>query len=76
MPPGCKDLVDTLKNVRVIGKTGKQLGIMTIAEAIKIADDERAEMVNIAPNAKPPMYRLIDPDEYRKIKKKRGRRKL
>jgi translation initiation factor IF-3 len=74
LPPGCNDLVDTLENVRVIGKTGNQLGIMTLAEAIRIADAEHAEMVNIAPSAKPPIYRLIAADEYRKIKEKRGKK--
>ncbi len=74
MPPGCKDLVDTLKTVRLIGKTGKQLGIMTLAEAIRIAHTELAEIVSIAAGAKPPIYRLIDPDKYRTIKKKRGKK--
>ena len=61
--------------MRVIGKMRQQLGIMSLADAIQIAESEGAELVNIAPNAEPPIYRIIDPEEYRKIRAKRRKGK-
>jgi Translation initiation factor IF-3, N-terminal domain len=48
------------KHVRVIGRDGRQLGIMMLFEAMKIADTERAELVKIAQAASPPVYRMVD----------------
>ena len=48
---------------------------MSLADAIQIAESEGAELVNIAPNAEPPIYRIIDPEEYRKIRAKRRKGK-
>ena len=41
------------KEVRVIGEDGEQLGIMSAAEAQKIADEAGLDLVKIAPTAKP-----------------------
>jgi translation initiation factor IF-3 len=60
LPPGCKDIVDTLQSVRVIGKTGSQLGIMTLSAAWSMAESEQADLILIAPSARPPVYRVID----------------
>ena len=45
------------KDVRVIGIDGDQLGVMSIQDARKIADDEGVDLVMIAPTAKPPVCR-------------------
>lgn len=55
--------------VRVIGSDKMQLGIMTTAEAMKIAERNGEQMILIAPNAKPPIYRLIDPAASDKLRK-------
>ena len=57
---------DSDKHVRVIGTDGKQRGIMTLSEAMKIADDERAELVRITQTTSPLIYRLIERCEHQK----------
>ena len=51
--------------VRVIGTDGTQLGIMSSAEAMKIAEEEGFDLVMIAPNAAPPVCRIMDYGKYR-----------
>jgi translation initiation factor IF-3 len=54
------------QHIRLIDIDGKQRGIMTLSEAMKIADDERAELVRITQTISPPIYRLIKHSEYQK----------
>jgi translation initiation factor IF-3 len=58
LPPGNSDSSDLQKHIRLIGIDGKQRGIMTLSEAIKISDDERAELVRIMTS--PLVYRLVE----------------
>ena len=51
--------------VRVIGKDGEQLGIMSAREAQQIADENDLDLVKIAPNAQPPVCRVMDYGKYR-----------
>jgi len=53
------------KEVRVIGIDGEQLGIMSIAEAREIADEAGVDLVKIAPNAKPPVCRVVDYGKFK-----------
>ena len=53
------------KEVRLIGADGEQLGIVSSKEAQKIADDAGLDLVKIAPNAKPPVCKVIDYGKYR-----------
>lgn len=53
------------KEVRVIGEDGEQLGVMSIAEARKIADEAGVDLVKIAPNAKPPVCRVVDYGKFK-----------
>ena len=53
------------KEVRVIGIDGEQLGVMALADARKIADDEGVDLVMIAPNANPPVCRIVDYGKFR-----------
>jgi translation initiation factor IF-3 len=53
------------KEVRLIGTDGEQLGIVPIREAQKIADEAGLDLVKIAPNAKPPVCKVIDYGKYR-----------
>ena len=59
------------KEVRVIGQDGEQLGIMSAAEAQKLADEAGVDLVKIAPTAKPPVCRIVD---YGKFKYEQTRR--
>lgn len=53
------------KEVRVIGLDGEQLGVMSVAEAQKIADEAEVDLVMIAPTAKPPVCRVVDYGKFR-----------
>jgi len=65
-PPGCSDLSDLQQHIRLIGVDGKQRGIMTLSEAMKIADAERAELVRITQTTSPLIYRLIKRSKHQK----------
>lgn len=53
------------KELRVIGADGAQLGIMSAAEAQKIADERNLDLVKIAPKAAPPVCKIMDYGKYR-----------
>lgn len=63
--------------VRVVGPTGEQLGIMSAKEANEIADKEGLDLVKISPNAVPPVCKIMDYGKYLfdKAKKEREQRK-
>ena len=50
--------------MRVINDDGEQLGIMSAEEAIKIAFEAELDLVEIAPNADPPVCRIMDHGKY------------
>ena len=56
--------------VRVIDETGQQLGIMKTSEALAIAQDRGLDMVEVSPQAKPPVVKFIDFDKFRYHQKK------
>ena len=53
------------KEVRLISSDGEQLGIMSAKEAMKLAEQAELDLVKIAPNAKPPVCKIIDYGKYR-----------
>lgn len=53
------------KEVRVIGENGDQLGVMSIKEAMRLADEAELDLVKIAPTAKPPVCKIVDYGKYR-----------
>lgn len=53
------------KEVRVIDSDGTQLGVMPIAEAMRLADEKNTDLVKIAPQAKPPVCKIMDYGKYR-----------
>ena len=53
------------KEVRVIGTAGDQLGVMAIKDALKIAVENNLDLVKIAPQATPPVCRIMDYGKYR-----------
>ena len=53
------------KEVRLIGSDGEQLGIVSAKEAQKMAEEAGLDLVKIAPNAKPPVCKIIDYGKYR-----------
>ncbi len=59
------------KEVRVIGPDGAQLGIMSAKDAYKIALERNLDLVKIAPQATPPVCKIIDYGKYRFEQSKR-----
>ncbi|MDD6254859.1 MAG: translation initiation factor IF-3 [Eubacteriales bacterium] len=53
------------KEVRVIDTDGSQLGVMTPSQALQIASEKKLDLVNVAPNANPPVCRIMDYGKYR-----------
>ena len=62
----------TAGEVRVISSTGEQLGIISIREALNRAEDEGFDLVEVSPEAKPPVCKIID---YGKLKYKEQKSK-
>lgn len=53
------------REVRVIGKDGEQLGIMSSKEAYAIASEAGLDLIRIAPQAKPPVCKIMDYGKFR-----------
>ncbi len=47
-------------HVRLIGPAGEQIGIVAIAEALRLAGDTDLDLVEVAPTAQPPVCKLMD----------------
>ncbi len=62
----------TASEVRVISSSGKQLGIISIREALNHAEDEGFDLVEVSPEANPPVCKIID---YGKLKYKEQKSK-
>ena len=67
----------TASEVRVISSTGEQLGIISIREALNHAEDEGYDLVEVSPDAKPPVCKIIDYGKlkYREQKSKKEAKK-
>ena len=59
--------------MRVVDETGKQIGVMDKAEAIAIAQEKGLDLVEIAPNAKPPVVKVIDFKKFKYLEAKKER---
>ena len=53
------------REVRLVSESGEQLGIMSSREALKLAREADLDLVKIAPNAKPPVCKIIYYGKYR-----------
>ena len=59
------------REVRVIGQEGGQLGIMTVQDAIQLAEEQGLDLVEVAPEARPPVCRVMDYGKYKYQQSKR-----
>ena len=50
----------TLNEVRLVGKEGEPLGVVSISEAMEIAEQASLDLVEISPNAEPPVCKVMD----------------
>jgi translation initiation factor IF-3 len=51
--------------VRVIGEDGQQIGVMRTDEALRYAQDRDLDLVEVAPDARPPVTRILDYSKYK-----------
>lgn len=61
------------REVRLIGKDGEQIGVISREEAMRIAEQAELDLVLVSPNAKPPVARILDYGKYRYDQQKRER---
>ncbi len=63
--------------LRIIGPDGAQLGVMSAAQALDLAEEHGLDLVKIAPTATPPVCRIMDYGKYRfeQAKKEKEARK-
>ena len=61
----------------MIGTSGEQLGIISRQEALKLAEDAGVDLVEISPNADPPVAKIVDwgKYQYQKMKEQQKNRK-
>src|SRR5690606_9628740 len=59
--------------VRVIDPQGEQLGILPIERALEIAEEQSLDLVEVAPNARPPVCRIMDYGKFRYEEQRKAR---
>jgi len=62
--PRANNRINSLE-VQVISSEGKNLGIFSTKEALHIAKEEGLDLIEISPNAKPPVCKIIDMGKYK-----------
>jgi len=61
------------EEVRVIDAEGNQRGVMSVPDAIALAEEADLDLVEVSPNAKPPVCKIIDYGKFRYEQEKRQR---
>ncbi|MFH2019706.1 MAG: translation initiation factor IF-3 [bacterium] len=59
--------------LRVVDETGKQIGVISLEEALSIARERGLDLVEIAPMAKPPVAKIIDYKKFKYLEAKKDR---
>lgn len=62
-----------IPEIRVIDPEGEQLGVMATAEALKIAEERGLDLVEIAPNSRPPVCKIMDFGKFKYEQSKKAR---
>jgi len=65
------------REIRVIGEEGEQFGILSVSEAVALANEKGLDLVEISPNAAPPVCKIMDYGKfkYEKTKKEKENKK-
>ena len=61
------------REVRVVDQNGEQLGVMSGRDALALAEERQLDLVKIAPQARPPVCKLMDYGKYRFEQSKKER---
>ncbi len=62
-----------IREVRVTDVNGEQLGIMATKDALRLAEEQHLDLVEVAPKARPPVCRIMDFGKYRYEQQKRDK---
>lgn len=62
-----------IREVRVIDSDGSQLGVLPTAEALKIAEERGLDLVEISPNSRPPVCKIMDYGKFKYEQSKKNR---
>ncbi len=62
----------TAPQVRLVGENAEQLGIVPVAEALRLAEERGVDLVEIAPTAQPPVCKLMDYGKFRYREQKKA----
>ena len=54
-----------VREVRLVDEDGKQIGVIPTQEALKLAQDRDLDLVEVAPDSRPPVARLLDYSKYK-----------
>ncbi len=63
----------TSRELRVIGPKGENLGVLTLSEALKIAEQHSLDLIEISPNAVPPVAKIADIGKHLYEEAKKGK---
>jgi len=61
------------REVRVIDGEGEQVGVMTIEQARKMAEESQLDLVEVSPMARPPVCRIMDYGKFKYAQRKKDR---
>lgn len=61
------------REVRLVGDDGEQLGIVSLRDALAMAQERRVDLVEVSPTARPPVCRLMDYGKFKYEQAKRDR---
>jgi len=55
----------TTDSIRLIDADGEQVGVVSVAEGIDLADEAGLDLVEVSPNASPPVCKILDYGKYK-----------
>ena len=64
------------REVQLIGDEGEKLGVVSLKEALEIAEEKKLDLVLVAPNSKPPVCKIMDYSKFKYENKKKQKENL
>jgi translation initiation factor IF-3 len=61
------------RSIRLIGVDGEQIGIVSVDEGLRLAREQELDLVEVAPQASPPVCRIMDYGKYKYEQSKRAK---
>ena len=61
------------REIRIIGEDGEQIGVVSADKGLKLAKEKNLDLVEVAPNASPPVCRIMDFSKYKYEQEKKER---